>query len=601
MKVSAGAAFTIESLISADLPAVALSATATDLADLHRRLGEAGEGKMALDLVFAAAGNAREHRDLIVTTARHLVRTRRREEACRLLLAAIENSPSDPVLVAQAGRLATPETPHVLSAVLDALRAAPDSLVIRESAVRASMASGRHDLAIDEVTELRTIARRRPMTALLVADVVAASGDPASALRELDIAEIAAAGNAEHLEEIERRRRSWEQETKDRAEKPSEHLPKASPRRSVDGILEKLTVVIPTYEKPQVLRRALNYWSGRGVAVLVLDGSRSGIPWYRRLRLGRRIRYVHMPISLHERLAVAGTMVKTPYTVLSGDDEFHLPSGLAAAIRLLEANGNLVACMGRAVAFSTDEAGCVLGSEAYAGFAEHRVDAETPRERMIQHMADYWPTQIYSVTRTPVWRAAMDVASRVEVPFYASGELKFELAVAHFGCSRSVPVLQWLRSREKATTTRSNDASLQRVNRLHEIWARPEFSGLVSQFVDTTAESLADVAGVSVAELREDISAAAGAYVKSCEGRAGGGSRPRAVRSRNPRKVQAPYQIAGLLKSAVDLETQGVEVDFDDVREAAEAIFAFANDEPEKRTVWERLIARVSSMTRAWP
>jgi len=44
-----------------------------------------------------------------------------------------------------------------------------------------------------------------------------------------------------------------------------------------ENILNKMTIVIPTYERLEFALRNMNFWSGKQVQVFVLDGSKQKI------------------------------------------------------------------------------------------------------------------------------------------------------------------------------------------------------------------------------------------------------------------------------------------------------------------------------------
>lgn len=111
-------------------------------------------------------------------------------------------------------------------------------------------------------------------------------------------------------------------------------------------ILNDLTIVIPTYNRPLALERAIEYWRDTPVSVHILDGSEK--PWF---PIGvlpgtNKISYSHLPQDIGEssarnysrRISLATELTKTDYSALCSDDDFFTLHGLVDAIQVLKSN-----------------------------------------------------------------------------------------------------------------------------------------------------------------------------------------------------------------------------------------------------------------------
>ena len=94
---------------------------------------------------------------------------------------------------------------------------------------------------------------------------------------------------------------------------------------------DELTLIIPTYERQELVLMAMAYWHKQDVELHVIDGSAEPIA-SSMLPVSEKIHYHHLPVSLFDRLSYATELVQTPYCSLISDDEFFLPSGLNACI-----------------------------------------------------------------------------------------------------------------------------------------------------------------------------------------------------------------------------------------------------------------------------
>ncbi len=275
-----------------------------------------------------------------------------------------------------------------------------------------------------------------------------------------------------------------------------------------------LTIVIPTYNRHRLLNRALAYWAGVPVRVLVMDGGAQPLPEADQARMGARITYVHEPALLIQRLGRAGRLIETPFVTMIGDDEFHLHSGLGASVSALQDDADLVACMGRVMGFSLLDNGALGARQVYLDFSDHAIDQNTACARMLGHFARYTPSTIYSVVRTPVWRQALGASLEQEFPIFASAEIQIELALSAIGKSRVLPVLHWLRSYENTPIRNTGEVTLTSQTRFHQWWQDADARDQQQAFVQTSARHIARATREPESRIFQGIWDALNAYVQ---------------------------------------------------------------------------------------
>jgi glycosyltransferase domain-containing protein len=296
---------------------------------------------------------------------------------------------------------------------------------------------------------------------------------------------------------------------------------------NMSSALQHLTVIIPTYNRPIYARRAMRYWAKLGVKTLILDGGDAPMRLPLAATLSRKIRYLHRPESLAKRLLHAADLVSTKYCVLVGDDEFHLRSGLVRCIQELEANPDLVSCMGTAVGFSLNKSEQLRLRERYLGFVGHNLSSPSPAARMLTHMEDYSPTTVYSVLRKEVWRTCVQHTAQTETPFFASGELAFELTCAYLGQCKVIPQLLWMRSYENASVRTSKDVSLDTPNRLHDLWDQPDFQITRQAYIHSISKVISAQTGDDSGAVSAQTDTALAAYVRCVRDRRDKAAQPR--------------------------------------------------------------------------
>jgi glycosyltransferase domain-containing protein len=119
--------------------------------------------------------------------------------------------------------------------------------------------------------------------------------------------------------------------------------------------LSRLTVVIPTISRPEFVKRQILFWSHFDAEVRILDGAATPIDLSQFVAIPSNIQYLHEPRRFNERLSNAWRHVNTEFACLLPDDEFFLPSGLAASLKKLDENPTITGCVGKVLMFFVDQ------------------------------------------------------------------------------------------------------------------------------------------------------------------------------------------------------------------------------------------------------
>ena len=248
--------------------------------------------------------------------------------------------------------------------------------------------------------------------------------------------------------------------------------------------LDRLTVVVPSFGRPEFVLRQLVYWSGTTSHLLILDGSPNPIPESVQELVEARTEfsYLHWPVGLDERFHRARDLITTEYTVLGGDDEFLLRRGLAEAVGVLDRDQTHVACMGQSLAFvpSPDGRHLEFGpGYPHRGFVNADPDV---RQRVLYAMSRYNAITCYAVTRTETWRLtwgeALDWSS-----VYAM-EVQHAISSWLSGGLITVDEIYWLRSGENPSVRDMNEQRLT----FTDWWTDPIYASEVSRFQGLLAD-----------------------------------------------------------------------------------------------------------------
>ena len=272
--------------------------------------------------------------------------------------------------------------------------------------------------------------------------------------------------------------------------------------------LERLTILVPTRERQDFLIRLVAVWGGTPVRLVLVDGSDHSISTVHRevIELAENVSYVHSPLSYPERMKLAGSFVSTPYAVLSGDDEFLLPAGLAAAVRLLDQERGLAGCVGQCLRFFPTRRSHRLMFEMGYPYWRYRRDEDSAEQRILHAMDEYNASTCYAVLRSDVWTESWGSVDQWTCP--AATELQQAIAVLARGRLATVDQLFWLRSEENPPV----DVVARRLTMV-EWWRSAEHAEERRRYVARLAADLENAASIPSARSLEVVVNAVDAIV----------------------------------------------------------------------------------------
>jgi glycosyltransferase domain-containing protein len=171
-----------------------------------------------------------------------------------------------------------------------------------------------------------------------------------------------------------------------------------------------ITIIIPTYNRPDYLKRILGYYSDCRIAhhIIIADGSSDEIKKANRETASSfpALKVLHLhgyssKTSLYERIIDALKHVDTKYSVVCADDDFITPNGMDRSVDFLEANPDFTVAHGRYIAFhlENDRKGESKFCWQTTYFPESIVSSD-PAERLTRHLSEYLVQTYYAVHRT---------------------------------------------------------------------------------------------------------------------------------------------------------------------------------------------------------
>jgi glycosyltransferase domain-containing protein len=264
----------------------------------------------------------------------------------------------------------------------------------------------------------------------------------------------------------------------------------------------RVTILVPSHARPALLARALSFYAGFGLPLVVADSSSEPLSPQ---AIPARTAYLHAPATGYARkVRQALAHVRTPYLAFAADDMLLSRSGLLACAAFLDAHPDHATAHGRQ--FQALRRGDELLLDAsYERDFTARIQAEDPARRLLELFTAYSPTY-YSLQRTETWLPVFDPALD-SLAFYACRELLSAMVSAIGGKHAVLPVTYVLREDVPSLQKRSRDS-------LGKLPLLPDGPQRLERFTAHVAAHLAAKAGLPAPEARAAVDAALALYLE---------------------------------------------------------------------------------------
>ena len=265
-------------------------------------------------------------------------------------------------------------------------------------------------------------------------------------------------------------------------------------------MLDKLTVVLITYNRHTYLARTIDYWKNINVNLLILDGSATSFDsqYIPKTSLAK-IKYIHYPYSLNARLKHSLSFIKTEYILLASDDEYFLPAGINDCIKFLDNKPDYISCIGRTLAFNIENNNIVLWPE-YEDMNGYEVDSNNPFMRMFSHMGEYTCNTIFSVVRSKDWKVAINIITSYNYNVYSIQEYQFENVISFLGKSKVINSLMWLRNQENPSLYKNTQIEL-----FYKWWKLNRYKSQRDHFIEIQVSKIVEYKNCNKEKLRNAI------------------------------------------------------------------------------------------------
>ena len=267
-------------------------------------------------------------------------------------------------------------------------------------------------------------------------------------------------------------------------------------------LLEKLTLVIFTYNRHNYLKRTLMYWSKYNIKLLILDGS--DIEFRDPCLESENIKYIYGPKDLYKRLLSSVNNIETEFMIMGSDDEFYLPSGLISCINFLIKETSFSSCGGVALGFGKKEEKKFFGQERYPALKNLILDHDFAAERIQKHFSNYVPAHFCSVIRSNIWKKICKHVFDKEFTFHAALELQVEFLVLVNGKTKIISELMWMRNMNENTPHRGTSPATTVSFTINDWWNDKRYKNEKKDFLFRMKNACEEIGESENSKLKED-------------------------------------------------------------------------------------------------
>lgn len=232
--------------------------------------------------------------------------------------------------------------------------------------------------------------------------------------------------------------------------------------------LKHLTIIIPAFNRPNDLKKKLNFWSEiKSINVIVFDGGVKPLKKKFLNKLNNNINYFHFKDeSLSMRVFRSVKYIKTKYVVMQCDDEIYYPGGLNDCVAELEKDSKISCCMGdKVIGFRYRKKKLLY----YDMYKELERDYIFKSKKNIDRVAENFNSRktrpsIYSVIRTKHFKKIGLFCKKVDQ--YNCGDLYeiiFDIILAYYGPIKIIKTFYWFRNK-------INEGSFIRQDTFNNFW-----------------------------------------------------------------------------------------------------------------------------------
>lgn len=170
-----------------------------------------------------------------------------------------------------------------------------------------------------------------------------------------------------------------------------------------------ITIIIPTHNRPSLLKRSLKYYSEYKINIIVVDSSEVNL----NCKNNKYLQYFYCPnLSYNEKLLLGSQNIKTKYTTICADDDFFSLNGLLIGLEFLEKNNDYGSVQGNTIIFYRYFKFFIFCKENNTHLNNFSRDNKNIKNRIFEKFLKQ--NLLYSLTRSKIFIETCRIACKFE-------------------------------------------------------------------------------------------------------------------------------------------------------------------------------------------
>ncbi len=185
-----------------------------------------------------------------------------------------------------------------------------------------------------------------------------------------------------------------------------------------DSLLNELTVVIFSFQRPKWLIKSINYWSKYNIELIIIDGSEKilDIKSFKNNK-NFELKYYHLPKPYVERLSFCLKLNLRKYVLVTCDDEIHLIDGIKESINFLNKNIKFIGANGKCRCIYQSNFNQIKLFNPYPRFdlINKNQNIKAKNKRILGYFENYNCASYYSVMRSEIWKEDLELICKTKI------------------------------------------------------------------------------------------------------------------------------------------------------------------------------------------
>ena len=217
-------------------------------------------------------------------------------------------------------------------------------------------------------------------------------------------------------------------------------------------MIAKCTILIPTINRVNFLKRILNYYNSfkEDYKIIIGDSStdenklqnKKNISVFSNLDI-LYLDHYSSKINPYHKFPDMLNYVDREYCVFCADDDFIIPSGINQSVTFLEKNPDFSVAQGKFIAFSIRNSKSKRLKQFHwiPIYTNESIIFSDPKDRMYEHLSNYYLQTLYAVHRTALSKLAFKEILNSKVDPMQFGELLPSMLDLIYGKTKNLDVL----------------------------------------------------------------------------------------------------------------------------------------------------------------